>query len=208
MAKYQAEKLRAEQEAKGLAEQDRASMLDLSEGQYRESMADPYLESSLGAIEGGMEGPYTDEVKAGLLAQINDQSAAAERAALGSLRRSQVASGGSMADPSAQAAQRRALANRQTQVQGATTGVNMQAAMENYSARQQAAQRLADVRLGQRRTAQPLAQQASQQYQNTVRDVETPQAPQPTATRTRPAGTWQQQINQSGIKRNLGGPLG
>jgi hypothetical protein len=203
--RYQAALTSAEQRARDLAEEDRRRMLDLTEGEYRRSLEDPYLETALGAIEGGMEGPYTEEVRSALLSQITDQAAAAEEAALQSIQRGAVARGGTMYDPSAQAAARRASSQRQTGVQGATRDVQMQAALENYAARQQAAQNLAGVRTQQRATAQPLAQQASRQYQETVRDVEKPQAPTPQwRSATRKPMSWQQQINQAGMRQKYG----
>lgn len=124
----------------------------LTEGRANELRSDPvnqqiiqYLQS----IMGGNNVPYNDQTLNALKAQYGKGTASAEAAQMDELRNAVTAGGGSIYDPSFQAASREAMSNRQGQNLDYAGQLGAEANAANFGARQGAANQLAAVNANQ-----------------------------------------------------------
>jgi hypothetical protein len=143
------------------------SALADTEGRGDAVMNDPYMSTVLAKLQGNMSGgPYTDQVQNQMIARQADAGAAGMDAQRQMIESQQTALGGSMADPSAQAALRRLVAQNQQQNNANIGDVQTKAALANYGAQNDAAMNLAGVRSGQLGQANSQYNQASNLYAN------------------------------------------
>lgn len=127
----------------------RQRITDLTEGRGQQILNDPYQMAAMDFLKGQTSGtnvPYTDEVKNSILAQQGRGFASAEAAQMGALRDQIAANGGSVNDPSFQAAERQAMSQRQGQNLDAMGQMASQAGLANFQARNQGANQLAAAR--------------------------------------------------------------
>jgi hypothetical protein len=113
-------------------------------------------------MQGG--GPMTRRVQGQMTGMAGDMATAAQRSQSDQLQRGYAASGGSIYDPAYQAQQGSLDTQRQLQTQGAARDIQMQAALANFQAQQQAAGSLATSAMQQQGLASPLASQLSQAH--------------------------------------------
>lgn len=131
---------------------DRNATFNDTEGRGTATMDDPRVNAALDQLQGVMNGtdaPYTQRVQDQLLARQGDMSAAAEGANADTLREGIAARGGSMLDPSAQAALHQLTQGRQQENQAAAGDIGTQATLQNFGARMNATGQLASTRLAQ-----------------------------------------------------------
>ncbi len=124
-------------------------IMQLTEGRAGELRNDPVqaqVMKYLQGVLGGKNVPYSDKVLNSLQAQHGRGTAAAESAQMQSLRDSLGASGGSIYDPSYQAASREAMSQRQGQNLDYAGQLNAQAGVANQQAQQQGAGMLGSLR--------------------------------------------------------------
>lgn len=124
-------------------------VMDLTSGRAKEVQNDPVQKSVMDYLQGVLSGnnvPYTDTVLNSLQAQQGRGSASAEAAQMQSLRDSLGAQGGSIYDPSYQAASREAQSQRQGRNLDYAGQLNAQAGVENFNAKTNAGGMLGQLR--------------------------------------------------------------
>ena len=130
----------------------RKRIAELTEGRANQLANDPYQKSVMDFLQGVTSGnnvPFTNEVQGAMLAQQGRGSADAEAAQMASLRESMGASGGSIYDPSYQAAAREAMSQRQGRNLDAQGQMQAMAGRENFNAQMAGAGGLAQARNAQ-----------------------------------------------------------
>lgn len=110
---------------------------------------DAMIRERLKGVMSGAIGPYDQKTREALATSQADQAAAAETAQNQALRDQIAMNGGSMNDPSAQAAMRDNLTQRQLANQGSRLNVDMNANLQNFNASQNAAGMLNQQNRGQ-----------------------------------------------------------
>jgi hypothetical protein len=136
--------------------------LGLTAGVSDRIMNDPQVAAALAQLESGMKsGPYTPEIQQQIVNRNADQTAAAESVNADEFRNQAAARGMSSSDPAYQAQLRQGQAQRQQQNIAFQGDMGTRAALENYSAQQNAARGLASGRLSQYGQAQPGYMQAA-----------------------------------------------
>lgn len=139
-------------------------IMQLTSGRADEIRNDPVqaqVMDYLKGVLGGKNVPYSDTVLNSLQAQHGRGSAAAEAAQMQTLRDSLGASGGSIYDPSYQAASREAMSQRQGQNLDYAGQLNAQAGVANFDARQNASGLLGQLRGQQNAQISGLTQSAA-----------------------------------------------
>ncbi len=156
----------------------------LTEGRANEIRNDPVqaqVMEYLKGVLGGQNVPYTDTVLNSLQAQQGKGSASAEAAQMQSLRDALGANGGSIYDPSYQAASNEAASQRQGRNLDYSGQLNAQAGVENFNAKANAGNSLGQLRSNQNAQisglTQALAGYQSQRFQDTP--TSTPQTLMP-----------------------------
>jgi len=110
---------------------------------------DALIRERLKGVMSGAIGPYDQKTREALATSQADQAGAAETAQNQALRDQIAMNGGSMNDPSAQAAMRDNLTQRQLANQGSRLNVDMNANLQNFNASQNAAGMLNQQNRGQ-----------------------------------------------------------
>lgn len=148
----------------------RKRAFSLLEGRSDDIMNDPQYAAAMQAYQDVLTsgGPMNEQVQNAMAGQLADQGARAQQIQQQQMARQLAASGGSINDPSYQAAQRGMTTQRQLSNQGNRRDIMMQAAMDNFRAQQAAAGNLASVRGQQYGMSNPLLTQAANEYMNTV----------------------------------------
>lgn len=139
-------------------------IMDMTQGRANEVRNDPVqgqVMNYLKGVLGGKNVPYSNTVLNSLQAQHGRGTAAGEAAQMQSLRDSLGASGGSIYDPSYQAASREAMSQRQGQNLDYAGQLNAQAGVENFNARQGASGMLGQLRGQQNAQINGLTQSAA-----------------------------------------------
>lgn len=123
-----------------------------TEGRGQATLSDPYTQAALDRFKGVASGttqPYDETTKNAMLTAASNQSAAAQSSQAQSLQQQMAMNGGSMSDPSSQAALRELEANTQGSNQNSLNGINQTANLANFDAANQGAQQLASIRSNQ-----------------------------------------------------------
>ena len=154
--------------AKDRAEQNWDKALSNTEGRGDAVMNDPYTQAALDRFKGVLGGdvPYTAAVQTQQLSRQADAGATALGAQREMLAEQMGALGGSLADPSAQAALRRLMGANQAQNNANLGDMQTKATLTNFGARNDAASQLAGIRGGQLGMANGQYNQAAQMYAN------------------------------------------
>lgn len=168
--RFQAEQMRLSNLGSGFRRAEAAQTLEDNQGQFEADRQanydrtqgilgnranavanDPFTRAALERLASdtaGNDAPYSPEVRANLLARQGDMAAASEGVQRENLTNQMAQSGGSISDPSAQAALRELQARRQQQVAAAAGQIDSQANVANFDARQRSAGNLANVQMG------------------------------------------------------------
>lgn len=171
------------------AQQNRTYGLEQTEGAADAIMGDPRYRAALdafGSVVSGQNLPLGQATQNRIYGQAADSNAAANTAQDQMMQRQLAASGGSIYDPSYQAAQRENMSQRQVANQGTLRDIKIKAALENFTAQQGAARSLAATRGQQYSLSNPLRSQAAGYYMGSynapqgeqVQQVSQPQQPQ------------------------------
>lgn len=109
-------------------------------------ISDPYGNAAMGFLQNtlsGKETPFNDTTKSAMLGKASDMSSAAEAARNSSARDAVAGNGADMSDPSARAGMNESMARRQSDNIGAAQNIDMTANRENFNAKTDAANTLA-----------------------------------------------------------------
>ncbi len=185
---------------------------DLTEGRAGELANDPYQKSVMDFLQGvtnGSQVPFTNEVQGAILAQQGKGSADAEAAQMANLRESMGANGGSIYDPSYQAAAREAMSQRQGRNLDAAGNMAANAGQANFNARMSGAGQLANARNAQNAQVNQLGLAGAGYRAMESREVGGGGVPVGGGSRA-PAPTWggPDQFDLAAINSNGGTPAG
>jgi hypothetical protein len=146
------------------ADEQFRKVMQLTQGRANELRHDPVQQQVMQYLKGVLGGktmPYTDNTMNALKAQFGKGSASAEAAQMQTLRDSIGASGGSIYDPSYQAASREAQSQRQGANLDYAGQLNAQAGLANFQAQQNAGGMLGSLRNAQNAQINGLSQAAA-----------------------------------------------
>jgi hypothetical protein len=150
--------------AQQLADDQFKKVMQLTQGRANELRHDPVQQQVMHYLKGVLGGknmPYTDNTMNALKAQFGKGSASAEAAQMQTLRDSVGATGGSIYDPSYQAASREAQSQRQGANLDYAGHLNAQAGLANFQAQQNAAGMQGSLRNAQNAQINGLSQAAA-----------------------------------------------
>ena len=150
------------------AEANRQAGLDLTEGRMQDILDDPYMASALAQQQSLMENPaMNDQAVGAMYTRLADMAANSQQTMQDQLSANYASRGMSALDPSAQAASREMMEQRQLSNQGNMRDLLIQQAITNWGQQQQASGQLMNMRSGQQNLAQGPANIAAGQYWNT-----------------------------------------
>lgn len=153
------------------SQQNWNSAIDMTRGRGDATMNDPRITAALDRLQKNTnEGPYSPGVVNQMSNRMADRTAAVDANQASALREQVANRGGSMNDPSFQAAMNASNTGRMQQNNADRGDLESKATVTNYGAQGQAAQALAGTRLGQLSHADDMYGQAGNMYANQQTD--------------------------------------
>ena len=153
------------------SQQNWNSAIDMTRGRGDATMNDPRIKAALDRLQKNTEeGPYSPGVVNQMSNRMADRTAAVGANQAAALREQVANRGGSMNDPSFQAALNASNTGRMQQNNADRGDLESKATVTNYGAQGQAAQALAGTRLGQLSHADDMYGQAGNMYANQQTD--------------------------------------
>ena len=154
------------------SQQNWNSAIDMTRGRGDATMNDPRITAALDRLQKNTEeGPYSPGVVNQMSNRMADRTAAMDAGQTAALREQVANRGGSMNDPSFQAAMNASNTGRMQQNNADRGDLESKATVTNYGAQGQAAQALAGTRLGQLSHADDMYGQAGNMYANAQNDT-------------------------------------